>query len=224
MTKFSIGSAMLDPAWFPFAIGFAIPNPTWLPFAVWTDYRLAVLLTVLIPLGLLLWATFKGNEVLQRSLIIYWRVASLLAITVYLFIGALPIGFISGWAARILIPLSLWFWIDLNEEIREQRDTSLKLSFTSWRWAVSIYCVLGAIATTLFLPCAFKPANILVQDAACRIWLAPPWQFYQFFHSVRFRPYFLGFLGLAALGVYVLYFAWFLVVRLGKQGRSATGQ
>lgn len=199
-------------------------NPPWLPFAVWTDYRLAVLLTVIAPLVLLVWAALKSNEVLQRSLIIYWRVASLLAITVYLLIGALPIGFISGWVARVLIPLSLWFWVDLNEEIKEQRDTSLKLSFTSWRWAVSVYNLVGAIATLPFLQCAFKPATALVQEAACRIWLNPPWQFYQLFHTARFKPYFLGFLGLAALGVYVLYFAWFLVVRLGKQGRSATGQ
>jgi len=44
----------------------------------------------------------------------------LLAITIYLLIAALPVGFISGLMARILIPISLWFWVDLNEEIEDQ--------------------------------------------------------------------------------------------------------
>ena len=51
---------------------------------------------------------------------IYWRVASLLAITVYLMIGGLSVSFVTALLAKILIPLSLWFWVDLNEEIREQ--------------------------------------------------------------------------------------------------------
>jgi len=46
----------------------------------------------------------------------------LLAITIYLLIAALPVGFISGLMARILIPISLWFWVDLNEEIEDQPE------------------------------------------------------------------------------------------------------
>jgi len=52
----------------------------------------------------------------------------LLAITIYLLIAALPVGFISGLMARILIPISLWFWVDLNEEIEDQpRGTHFQL-------------------------------------------------------------------------------------------------
>jgi len=61
-------------------------------------------------------------EAIQRLLTIYWRVSSLLAITIYLLIAALPVGFISGLMARILIPISLWFWVDLNEEIEDQPE------------------------------------------------------------------------------------------------------
>ena len=103
------------------------------------DYRLAVLFTVILPLILLIWAFAKRSEAIERLLIIYWRVSSLLAITVYLMIGNLPIAFMSGFLARILIPLGLWFWVDLNEEIDEIPQRPLKLSFTAWRWAVSIY-------------------------------------------------------------------------------------
>jgi len=68
----------------------------------------------------------------------------LLAITIYLLIAALPVGFISGLMARILIPISLWFWVDLNEEIEDQPRGALKLTFNSWRWAITVCWVCDA--------------------------------------------------------------------------------
>lgn len=199
----------------------AMPTPSWLQPLVWTDYRLAVVLTVLVPIALLIWALVQRAEAIQRLLLIYWRVASLLAITVYLLIGALSVGFLSGWFARILIPLSLWFWVDLNEEISEQPSSPLKLGFTSWRWAVSIYSLAGAIVQIPALRCALMKSQDLVNDPFCRTWLEAPWGFQQVFHSTT-RPFFLGFLGLLALGIYTLFFGYFVLFRLGKQGRSAT--
>jgi len=79
-------------------------------------------------------------EAIQRLLTIYWRVSSLLAITIYLLIAALPVGFISGLMARILIPISLWFWVDLNEEIEDQprgAETHFQLV------ALGDYCLLS---------------------------------------------------------------------------------
>lgn len=200
-----------------------MPNPSWLPSLVWTDYRLAVLFTVLVPLVLLIWAVVQKSEAIQKLLMIYWRVASLLAITIYLLIGALPIGFISGWLARILIPIALWFWVDLNEEIVEQPSSRLKLTFTSWRWAVSIYCVVGALTQIPVLRCALLRSDALLKEPFCQIWLQPPWAFRALFHATT-RPYFLAFLALVALGIYALYLGYFVLIRLGKQGRSATGQ
>jgi len=200
-----------------------MPNLPWLPTLVWTDYRLAILFTVIIPFVLLIWAFVRKSEGIQNLLIIYWRVASLLAITVYLLIGALPIGFIAGWLARLLIPVSLWFWVDLNEEIAEQPPNGLKLAFTAWRWAVSIYCALGVLGQIPLLRCAFLKQDALVKDSICRLWLEPPWAFKGFFHANTY-PWFLSFVGIAGLAVYVLYLAYFVLIRLGKQGRSAMGQ
>ncbi|MGV0023741.1 DUF3177 family protein [Phormidesmis priestleyi] len=196
--------------------------PAWISPLVWTDYRLAILFTVIVPLVLLIWAFTQQSDAMQRLLIIYWRVSSLLAITVYLLIGALPIGFISGWLGRILIPIALWYWADLNEEIREQSQNPLKLALTSWRWAVSIYCVLGAIVQLPFLRCATLPNTQLQNDAVCRLWLEPPWAYREFFHG-NTQPWFLGFLGIAGLIVYTLYLGYFVFFRLGKRKRSAMG-
>ena len=71
-------------------------NQLWFRPLVWIDYRLAVLFTVIIPAILLIWSLFAKIESLQKLLIIYWRVASLLLITVYLMIASWPIGFVTS--------------------------------------------------------------------------------------------------------------------------------
>lgn len=193
----------------------------WFQPLVWTDYRLAILFTVLMPLILLIWAFVQRADAIQRLLIIYWRVSSLLAITVYLMIAAWPIAFVSAFLSRILIPISLWFWVDINEEIDDQPQRPLKLALTAWRWAMTIYCVLGTLALIPFLSCAFSKGAI--DTPFCAAWLEPPLLYKQYFHP-RYTPQFLGFLGTVGLLIYVLYFSYFVLIRLGKQGRSAMEQ
>ncbi len=186
---------------------------------VWTDYRLALLFGVLMPLGLLIWALVKKAEAIQRLLTTYWRVSSLLAIGVYLMIAELPISFLTSVMALILIPISLWFWVDLNDEIADRRGP-LKLSFTAWRWAMTVYSVLAILLQLPFLRCAFSKAAIATP--ACQVWLEAPFLFKQIFHA-NTKTGTLGFLGIAALIFYVLCLLYFVFVKLGKQGRSATG-
>ncbi|MEH2287775.1 DUF3177 family protein [Nostoc sp.] len=190
------------------------------PF-VWIDYRLAVLFLVIIPLILLIWAFVQKAESIQRLLAIYWRVSSLVAITVYLMIAQYPVSFISGFIGLILIPISLWFWVDINDEIEYQTNGSLKLIFTSWRWATTVYCFLGTLAFIPFLGCAFS-ANML-KTPYCRVWFEVPLLFKEYFHA-NSKAEFLGFLGITSLVIYVLYLSYFVLIKLGKQGRSATPQ
>jgi len=195
-----------------------MPNQAqlWFQPLIWMDFRLAVIFTVLIPVILLLWAFAQKMAVIQSLLIIYWRVASLLAITVYLQIGSVPISFITSFVGQALIPLSLWFWADLNEEINDLPSTPLKLGFLSWRWATTVYSTLSAIALVPFLSCAFGTAK----TDSCQAWFQPSWLYYQFFHA-NSKPEFLSFLGILGLVFYTLSLVYFLTVRLGKQGRSA---
>lgn len=195
----------------------------WFQPLVWMDYRLSVLLTVSIPLVVLIWAVVEKAEAIVRLSIIYWRVASLLAITLYLMIAALPVSFVSSAIARALIPAALWFWVDLNEEIADRPQSPLKLAFTAWRWAITVYSGLGAIAQIPFLGCAFKSQDRVIDEQFCRVWLDPPWLYKEMFHAT-INPQLLGFLGMVGLAIYVIYLSYFILIRLGKQGRSATGQ
>ncbi|MGF1459130.1 MAG: DUF3177 family protein [Leptolyngbyaceae cyanobacterium] len=185
---------------------------------VWTDYRLAVVFTVVLPLVLLIWAFVQKAENIQRLLTIYWRVASLLMITVYLMIGGLTFSFIAGLMARVLIPLSLWFWEDLNEEIREQPNSVLRFVFVAWRWAVSIYSLAGAIFLAFFLPCAFSSTRFAGE--VCQVWLQPPLLYKEILHG-GYTNGFLAFFGVVGLIIYLLALGYFVFVRLGRQGRSA---
>ncbi|NJN86530.1 MAG: DUF3177 family protein [Leptolyngbyaceae cyanobacterium SL_7_1] len=188
---------------------------------VWTDYRLAMLFAVLLPLILLIWSFVQRVESMQRLLTIYWRVSSLLMITVYLLIGNLPLSFFASLIARVLIPLSLWYWDDLNEEINDRPFDPLQLTFKSWRWAVTLYSGLGAIATLPFLPCALSRSQFATPF--CQVWREPPLMYRDYFHAAS-NLGFLGFLGIVGLIIYLLYLAYFVFFRLAKQGRSAIQQ
>ncbi|BAY64778.1 hypothetical protein NIES22_48780 [Calothrix brevissima NIES-22] len=196
-------------------------NDVWFRQFVWIDYRLAVIFMVIIPLILLIWAFVQQADGIQRLLTIYWRVSSLLAITIYLMIGGFGVSFLSGLLGRILIPISLWFWVDLNDEIEYQPGGALKLVFTSWRWAMTIYGILGTIAFIPFVGCAFSAGTL--KTSYCQVWLEAPLLFKEYFHA-NSKPAFLGFLGITSLIIYVLYLSYFVLIKLGKQGRSATQQ
>ncbi|MGB3237252.1 MAG: DUF3177 family protein [Geitlerinemataceae cyanobacterium] len=197
-------------------------SEAWLKPFVWLDYRLAVLFTVVIPLILLIWTLIEKADSIQRLLIIYWRVASLLAITLYLGIASLPISFVTGFIARILIPIGLWFWVDINEEIDDRPPSPLKWAITAWRWAVTVYCGLGLLLQLPILSCSLLSQENLLENPACRTWLQAPWRFKELFQP-NTSPAFLGFLGIVGLTAYVLYLSYFVLVRLGRQGRSAMG-
>lgn len=196
-------------------------NPSAVRALVWTDYRLALLFTVFIPLTLLIWSWVSKAEAISLLMAIYWRVSSLLAISVLLMIGGLSVGFVTSFLAKVLIPLSVWFWADLNEEIREQPKRSLNLGFNAWRWAITVYCGIGAVVQLLFLNCAFSAAAL--SSDRCQAWREPSLIFKDYVAS-GFTEGFIGFWGLFTLAIYALFLGYFLLVKLGRQGRSALNQ
>jgi Protein of unknown function (DUF3177) len=193
-------------------------SPELLRSLVWTDFRLAVLFCVLMPLGLLVWSVVKNAKSITHLLMIYWRVSSLLAITVYLLMAQNPIGFMTGFVALVLIPVSLWFWIDLNEEIEDRRGL-LKLAVNAWRWATTIYCIAAAVVQAPYLKCATLKTALLT--AECQAWLEPPRLYQSIFHAAT-KAEKLGFLAIIALLFYGFYLVYFVIFKFTKQGRIAT--
>lgn len=191
---------------------------------IWLDYRLALVFAVLLPLVLLVWAVMQRLDAMQRLMTIYWKVASLLAITVYLLIAGLPIGFMTAPIALMLIITSLWFWADLNEDIADMAPwRPLRLAFNAWRWALTIYGGAATLLSLMSLRCGLLSGAELATDGRCKLWLEAPWGYKQMFHA-NTSAGFLGFLGIVGLVVYVVCMGYFVLVKLGRSGRSATGQ
>jgi len=196
-------------------------NPSAVRALVFTDYRLALLFAVFIPLTLLIWSWVEKSEAISLLLTIYWRVSSLLAVTVYLMMGGLAVSFVTAFLSKLLIPISVWFWADLNEEIREQPKRSINLGFNAWRWAITIYCAIGAVVQLLFMGCAFSATEFA--GSTCQTWLEPSLLLKDAIHG-GLTGGFLAFWGLAGLAIYAACLGYFLLVKLGRQGRSALNQ
>lgn len=180
-----------------------VAAPFWLAPVIWWDYKIAVVLTVIIPLLLLIWAFWIPSKSLIQMLVTYWRVSSLLAITIYLMIAGFPISFLTGAAARVLIPLSLWFWPGSIPEIYPIKTQRI---FYVWRWSVTVYMAIGSLFSMGFIPCAFQDPF----SAACRVWFQPPLQFRNIFHPNTSTRIFgvVGLIGLLAYSFYLFFILW----------------
>ena len=203
----------------------AVPDPLYRSL-VWLDYRLAVLFTVGLPLVLLVWAAVRREGALVRLLGIYWKVASLLLITTLLLTDQRPLGFVLSPVAQLLVVVSLWFWVDLNEELADLPPwRPLPLTLRIWRWAVSVWGLVGALFSATALGCINQAA---MAQARCAVWLRPPHglhagveRVFDFVFGGEWTPAVAAFIGYVGLVAFVVGLLQWLLVRLPRQGRVA---
>lgn len=193
---------------------------------VWLDYRLAVFFSVALPLVLLAWAALRREGALVRLLQIYWKVASLLLVSVLLLANQRPLGFVLVVAGEILLVLAVWFWVDINEELADLPPwRALPLTVRIWRWSLTFWALLGAALGASSLICLDKAALL---GSRCQVWLQTPQALngqvtgiFSFVFGAQWTPTLAGFVGYVALVAYVVGLLQWLVVRLPKQGRVA---
>ena len=194
---------------------------------VWLDYRLAAVFALGLPLVLLVWSALKREQALTRLMGIYWKVASLLLITVLLLTDNRPLGYLLGVLSQLLVVISVWFWVDLNEELADLPPwRPLPFVVRAWRWGLTVFGVLGAALSAVALSCVGGGLTRPI----CRVWLEAPDDLHGGVASVFDFVFggswtaaiaaFVGYVSLVAYGVGLL--QW-LVVRLPKQGRVAGG-
>ena len=73
---------------------------------VWLTYRLAATFAVGVPLVLLIWSAWRREPLVLRLLGIYWKVASLMAISLLLLTDQRPLGYAMAVAAPVLMAVS----------------------------------------------------------------------------------------------------------------------
>ena len=118
----------------------------------------------------------------------------------------------------------LWFWIDLNEELRELSSRkALPFVLKAWRWALSGYSCLYASLTCNSLNCFNQ-----IESAQCPLWREAPSgrnqvikSTFNFLFGASWTETLSAFVGYLGLIIYIVGLIQWIIIRFPKKGRIA---
>ena len=121
--------------------------------------------------------------------------------------------------------ISVWFWNDINDELKEY-DFTYALTTTTkvWRWSLTFISLNFLIQSLRNINCFYS-----INSAACEIWLQPSSNLYiiirnlfNFFFGANFTQPVAKFLGLFSLLIYTLGLIQWSIFKLPKNGRNSS--
>jgi len=173
---------------------------TFIEWLIRADVMVAVVVLILFPLGFLFVAL--RDATIARRLLVYWRMSSLLAITVYLLSAEMALGYVTGFAALLLIPAALWLGDAVYSPPASPLPGTSRLRsvYRYWRWAVTGLCAFSIPLIMPALPCAFGSSPNLF----CTLWFALPGEYFTFVHGTL-DPSIPGWIALGLLPIYLVY-------------------
>jgi len=192
--------------------------------SVWLSFQLSIIFIIGIPIALSLWSIKKRNKAINKLFSIYWKISLLFFISLLLLIGKYNYALIIINISTLLMTVSVWFWNDINDELKEY-DFSYPLATTTkvWRWSLTFLSLSFLIQSLQNFRC-FS----LINNAACEIWLEPSSNFYMiiknlfnFFFGANFTLPIAKFLGLFSLLIYILGLIQWSIIKLPKNGRNS---
>ena len=192
--------------------------------SVWLSFQLSIIFLIGIPITLSLWSIKKRNKAVKKLFSIYWKISLLFFISLLLFIGEYNYALIIINISTLLITVSVWFWNDINDELKEY-DFSYSLITTTkiWRWSLTFISL-------NFLIQSLNSFNCLsfINSASCEIWLQPSSNLYMiiknlfnFLFGANFTQPVAKFLGLFSLLIYILGLIQWSIIKLPKNGRNS---
>ena len=192
--------------------------------SIWLSFQLSIIFFIGIPITLSFWSIKKRNKAINKLLSIYWKISILFFISLFLLIGKFNYALIITNISTILMTISVWFWNDINDELKEY-DFSYSFITTTkvWRWSLTFISL-------NFLIQSFQNFNCFsfINSAACEIWLQPSSKFYliiknlfNFLFGANFTQPVAKFLGLFSLVIYILGFIQWSIIKLPKNGRNS---
>ncbi len=191
---------------------------------VWLSYRIAATFAFGLPLFLFIWAKISNLSSIDRLLSIYWKVSSLYAINLLFLSGDSQLGQLISFISPILMVGSIWFWVDLNEEIDEMFVYNpISLTTRIWRWTLSFWCILNT-GLHLF---SWRCLNSITGDY-CEVWREIPYNSFittktiiKFILDGNWTNGFASFFAYLALTFYLIGLLQWLLVQFPKNGRFA---
>ena len=193
--------------------------------SVWLSFQLSIIFLIGIPFILFWWSIKKRNKAVNKLLSIYWKISLLFFISLLLLIGKYNYALIITNFSTLLITISVWFWNDINDELKEY-DFSYSLTTTTkiWRWSLTFLSLNFLIQSARNLSCLS-----FINSAACEIWIQPSSNLYiiikslfNFFFGANFTQPIAKFLGLFSLLIYTLGFIQWSIIKLPKYGRNSS--
>ena len=192
--------------------------------SVWLSFQLSIIFILGIPIILFFWTVKKRNKAIKKLLSIYWKISLLFFISLILLIGKFSYALAIINISTILMAISLWFWSDINDELKEYNLTySLATSTKVWRWGITFISLNFLIQSLQNVRC-FS----FVNSPQCEIWLKPSTNFYiilkslfNFFFGASFTEPIAKFLGLFSLLIYILGLIQWSITKFPKSGRNS---
>jgi len=192
--------------------------------SVWISFQLSIIFFIGIPISLFFWSIKKRNKAVNKLLSIYWKISLLFFISLLLLIGKYNYALLITNISTLLITISIWFWNDINDELKEY-DFSYSLSTTTkiWRWTITFISLNFFIQSLQNFNC-FS----FINSDACAIWLQPSSNLYlilknlfNFFFGANFTHQISKFLVLFSLLIYILGLIQWSIIKLPKNGRNS---
>ena len=192
--------------------------------SIWLSFQLSIIFLIGIPVTLSFWSFKKRNKAVIKLLSIYWKVSLLFFISLLLLIGKYNYALVITNVSTLLITASVWFWNDINDELREY-DFSYSLTTTTkiWRWTITFISLNFFIQSLKNLTC-FS----FINSDYCARCLQPSSNLYiiiknlfNFFFGANFTQPISKFLGLFALLIYILGIIQWSIIKLPKNGRNS---
>ena len=192
--------------------------------SVWLSFQLSIIFIIGIPFTLFLWSIKKRNQAVNKLLSIYWKISLLFFISLLLLIGEYKYALAITNISILLMTISVWFWNDINDELKEYDFSSSLITTTKvWRWSLTFISLNFLIQSLKNISC-FS----LINSPACEIWLQPSSNFYKvlkglfnFFFGAEFTQPIAKFLGLFSLLIYILGLIQWSIIKLPKIGRNS---
>jgi len=192
--------------------------------SIWLSFQLSIIFLIGIPVTLSFWSIKKRNKAVNKLLSIYWKISLLFFISLLLLIGKYNYALVITNISTLLMTVSVWFWNDINDELREYNFSySLATTTKIWRWSLTFISL-------NFLIQSFQNFNCFsfINSAECAIWLQPSSNLhtiiknmFNFFFGANFTQPIAKFLGLFSLLIYILGLIQWLIIKLPKNGRNS---
>jgi len=192
--------------------------------SIWLSFQLSIIFLLGIPITLFCWSIKNQNKAIIKLLSIYWKISILFFISLILFIGEYSFALLITNISTLIMTLSVWFWNDINEELKEYKISyALTTTTKVWRWSITFISLNFLIQTFHNISCIS-----LINSAECQIWLGPSKNLYlilkslfKFFFGANFSQPVAKFIGLFALLIYVLGIFQWAIIKLPKNGRNS---